>query len=454
MPARRDHHAVPTLAEIAEALGELGGVALGRAPRCDAQVETFGELGEPQLHPAVERIVERAQRTCARPLDRLGERLGFLVCLTRAVERCDANRPPRPTRLRAAAEPAWASRRTAAARAIPRLPRTIRRPGAGAGRRTGPRAPVRARAPGRAGRRRGSALGPAARRPRRSCRWTAAWTGRIRGATRSHRPRTPGAPDAARCRGRRRPRRRAPRTRRGAPPRRPACSRGRRAARPGRRARAPCRTPAAAAVPCPAWGSRPASRRARARPARTAPSLRGAGGGHRPGEPRPRARARSARTAGLPTPAAGRRGRPPGTRRRRPRAPRLPADRPSRRAPGTRARWRRRRSRSPDRPRPAPGSGRARSSSSRSNGSEATRSPGSPAGSSHAPRNTTNRPRRGATGLVQRGDSLVVPHTTRDTGPIGRGGHAYPRWGASAPTLPSGSGVSITRLRRIPATMT
>ena len=87
MPVRRDHHAVPTLAEIAEALGELGGVALGRAPGAQAQVETFGELREPQLHPAFERIVERAQRTCAGPLDRLSERLGFLVCLTRAVER-------------------------------------------------------------------------------------------------------------------------------------------------------------------------------------------------------------------------------------------------------------------------------------------------------------------------------------------------------------------------------
>ena len=62
-------------------------------------------------------------------------------------------------------------------------------------------------------------------------------TVRTRAATRPRRPSTPGGPDAARRRGTRRPRRRAPRTRPGARPGRPARSRGRPAARRARRAR-------------------------------------------------------------------------------------------------------------------------------------------------------------------------------------------------------------------------
>ena len=224
--------------------------------------------------------------------------------------------------------------------------------------------------PGAQGRRRGSARGPAARRPRRPCRWTAASTGRTRGATRSHRPRTPTARVAGRCRGRRR----------STPPRTansPRCSTTSARVYPRSTSRSARSSGASSlpddqlqsAAPCPAWGSMPCiAASAGATTTRTVPAPRGAGGRRRHGGRTPRARERSARTAG--TSHAGSRAtrscpRNAATSAASASASRGPAVTAMHR--GLERAWRSPAiTRGPDRPRPEPGSaGRARAAAAR-----------------------------------------------------------------------------------------
>jgi hypothetical protein len=82
---RREHDAVPALGELVEAAAELDGVALRRPPMVHPEVEPFGELGEVQARALGDRFVERAERRRAGPAARLGQGLGLLEGLARAV---------------------------------------------------------------------------------------------------------------------------------------------------------------------------------------------------------------------------------------------------------------------------------------------------------------------------------------------------------------------------------
>ncbi len=70
-----------------EPAGQLDLVALRGPPPGDAEIEPLRELGEPQLHVAVDRLLDRREHLRARPSDRLGERLGLRMRLRGSLER-------------------------------------------------------------------------------------------------------------------------------------------------------------------------------------------------------------------------------------------------------------------------------------------------------------------------------------------------------------------------------
>ena len=255
--APRDDRAIPACLQVSQPWRDLGRVALCRPPGSELEIEPFGELRQLELHAPGDGVVQRVERPGTRPGERVGERLGFVVRRRGAVQRSARLREddPRPVgqELRGRREPVEQERRRGL---HPLGMQTVRDPlqeigePVGLANRLGsgscPDVAVRDQLPDRA-------------RPPRGpdARSRAASTRRTRGATRSRRPSTPGAPAGARRPGRRRARRRGRRTRRGARRRRRGDTRARRAVRPARRAGVRAQRPARSAGTVPSVGIRP-----------------------------------------------------------------------------------------------------------------------------------------------------------------------------------------------------
>ena len=100
VPARRDDQPIAPRGEIRQPRRELRGVALRAPPIGESQIESLRELREMQPNVLAERLVERMEHVRTRPADRLGERLALVVRLARAVLRALRLRQhhPRPVR--------------------------------------------------------------------------------------------------------------------------------------------------------------------------------------------------------------------------------------------------------------------------------------------------------------------------------------------------------------------